>query len=146
MIYKLNKYQILEEFSQFIKDNWGKGALAAGGIAAANANVFGKEAQDITKKGLSKVSEFSKDSYTKMKNTYIGNDDKNHESGPLKKPESYNDSYALKNPEPVKDSAAPGLGFGKNDIHNQNNEVEVQPLTVNFGDNKEMADLKNALE
>ncbi len=59
---KITKQQLIQEgILQGVKDNWGKGLLAAGGIAAANAGVFGPTAQNMVKLGKGTTEKFVKD-------------------------------------------------------------------------------------
>ena len=58
----ITKKQLIQEgILQGVKDNWGKGLIAAGGLAAANAGVFGPRAQESVETGGTRLSQFMKD-------------------------------------------------------------------------------------
>ncbi len=57
----ITKKQLIQEgILQGVKDNWGKGLLALGGLAAANAGVFGPRVQQSVETGGHKAEEFLK--------------------------------------------------------------------------------------
>ncbi len=96
----IKNYLIQEGVLQGVKDHWGKGLMAAGGLAAANAGVFGDKAEEAVKAGGTRAKEFmdkagdwSKNSMDKLKNTY-GEDTDGDGSKELGK---YDDDGMLKN-------------------------------------------------
>lgn len=77
MKFKIKKYLIQEGITDFVKDNWGKGLVAASGIVMANAGVFGDKAQKAVAMGGDKLNTFVKDagdwskqSFEKMEQKY----------------------------------------------------------------------------
>jgi len=74
----ITKQQLIQEgILQGVKDNWGKGLLAAGGLAAANAGVFGPTAQNMVQNGkvasekfLHDAGDWSKGAVDKMNAKY----------------------------------------------------------------------------
>ena len=77
MIIDIKTHLIQEGVLQSVKDNWGKGLMAAGGIALAHANAFGPTAKDAVDRGgsalkrfVEKAGDWSKDSMTKLNSTY----------------------------------------------------------------------------
>lgn len=80
MKFKIKKYLIQEGITDFVKDNWGKGLVAASGIVMANAGVFGDKAQKAVEMGGDKLNTFVKDagdwskqSFEKMEQKYGNN-------------------------------------------------------------------------
>ena len=61
MKFKIKKYLIQEGVTDFVKNNWGKGLLAASGLVMANAGVFGDQAQKAVSMGGDKLNNFVKD-------------------------------------------------------------------------------------
>lgn len=58
----ITKKQLIQEgILSAVKNNWGKGLLAVGGLAAANAGVFGDKAQKAVEAGGSRTEQFLKD-------------------------------------------------------------------------------------
>jgi len=93
---KITKQQlILEGILQGIKDNWGKGLLAIGGVYAANKGLLGSDAQkaiqaggSITKNFVDKAGDWSKDAVADAKDYF----------------EKTNSSLAAKSPDQVHQS------------------------------------------
>lgn len=57
----ITKKELIQEgVLQAVKDNWGKGLIALGGLAAANAGVFGPRVQKAVETGGHKAEEFMK--------------------------------------------------------------------------------------
>lgn len=86
MKFKIKKYLIQEGVTDFVKNNWGKGLLAASGLVMANAGVFGDKAQKAVEMGGEKLNNFVKDagdwskqSFEKMEQKY--GDQSNNLSG-----------------------------------------------------------------
>ena len=86
MKFKIKKYLIQEGVTDFVKNNWGKGLLAASGLVMANAGVFGDKAQKAVEMGGEKLNNFvkvagdwSKQSFEKMEQKY--GDQSNNLSG-----------------------------------------------------------------
>jgi len=77
MIIQIKKHLIEEGVLQGVKDNWGKGLMAAGGLALAHANAFGPAAKRAVDQGgaalkgfAEKAGDWSKDSMVKLNNQY----------------------------------------------------------------------------
>jgi len=58
---QIKKYLIQEGILSGVKDNWGKLLIGLGGVAAANAGVFGDSAQKEVQAGGSRLKHFMKD-------------------------------------------------------------------------------------
>ena len=58
----ITKKQLIQEgILDAVKNNWGKGLLAIGGLAAADAGVFGDKAQKAVEAGGAQTKQFLKD-------------------------------------------------------------------------------------
>ena len=81
---QLKKYLIQEGVTDFVKNNWGKGMLAAGGIMLADAGAFGPTAEKAVNAGgnalntfLKDAGDWSKSAVEKMDAKYNPNHDNN---------------------------------------------------------------------
>lgn len=96
MKFQIKKYLIEEGITDFVKNNWGKGLVAASGIIMANAGVFGDQAQKAVSMGGDKLNNFVKDagdwskkSFDKLEQKY-GDTGNTNPSAPQNNPNSSN--------------------------------------------------------
>ena len=106
MVIDIKTHLIQEGVLQSVKDNWGKGLMAAGGLAMAHAGAFGDTAKHAVDQGgnalngfMHKAGDWSKDSIDKMNNTYgtDANGDGVKTMGETKDSPLDNDSSAVEN-------------------------------------------------
>lgn len=121
MKFKIKKYLIQEGITDFVKNNWGKGLVAASGLVMANAGVFGDKAQKAVEMGGEKLNSFVKDagdwskqSFEKMEQKY-GTNPGTNPSNPSSNTQDHNQQP---NPSNTQDHNQPGI-FDKFD-HNKN--------------------------
>lgn len=108
---QIKQHLLQEGVMQMVKDNWGKGLMAAGAVAAANAGVFGAKAEQAVQNGgtamkgfLDTATKFGSDGMQKMANKYgvdVDNDGKKDivpttdDHDPMKPPLDSNDQSVV---------------------------------------------------
>ena len=138
---KIRRYLIQEGVIDFVKNNWGKGVLAAGGLMMANAGVFGPTAQKAVESGgaamnkfLNDAGDWSKEAVDKLDNKY--NNPHNQQNMQNTQNNETNHSNNLQN------QTKPNVN--SNDTHPNINQQKMQ--NQNQNDNKVDTKVENKID